>query len=68
MITQRQNGDTMYMEIDAALDFAYANRKSIAFCAKMIRVFEVRGNLTPAQIRTLISIRDERRKSYTKVK
>ena len=68
MITQRRNGDTMYMEIDAALDFAYANRKSIAFCAKMVRAFEVRGNLTPAQIRTLISIRDERRKSYMKVK
>jgi hypothetical protein len=49
-------------EFDAALDFAYLCRREIGFCGKMVRVFELRGNLTPAQIHTLLSIRDGRRK------
>ncbi len=48
-------------DFDRALDFAYGYRTTIGFCAKMVRRFEVFGNLTPAQVRTLLSIRDNRR-------
>lgn len=47
-------------DFDKAIDFAYANRRGIAFCAKMVRVFEVYGNLTPGQVRALLSMRSAR--------
>ena len=47
-------------EFDTAIDFAYANQRGIAFCAKMVRVFETRGSLTHAQVRALLSIRNSR--------
>jgi hypothetical protein len=47
----------MNTDFDTAIDFAYANRHGNAFCAKMIRVFEVRGNLTPSQVNTLLRIK-----------
>jgi hypothetical protein len=50
----------MNKDFDLALDFAYANRKSISFCAKMVRLFEITGNLTPNQINALLRIRAER--------
>jgi len=50
-------------EFDAAVDFAYGYRNSIAFCAKMVRTFEVYGTLTPGQVRALLSMRAARRAS-----
>jgi hypothetical protein len=47
----------MNTDFDTAIDFAYANRRGIAFCAKMVRVFEVRGNLTPGQVNALLRIK-----------
>jgi hypothetical protein len=48
-------------DFDTALDFAYANRKSILFCGKMVRRFELLGNLTPNQINALLKIRSRKR-------
>jgi hypothetical protein len=48
-------------DLDRALDFAYANRRGIKFCEKMVRVFEVYGNLTPAQVKALLEISAKRR-------
>jgi hypothetical protein len=48
-------------DFDAAIDFAYGYRSSIAFCAKMVRAFEVYGTLTDAQVRSLLSMRAARR-------
>jgi hypothetical protein len=47
----------MNTDFDIAIDFAYANRRGIAFCAKMVRVFEVYGNLTPGQVNALLRIK-----------
>jgi hypothetical protein len=45
-------------EFDAAIDFAYANRRGITFCGKMVKYFEVVGSLTPAQVHTLLRIKN----------
>ena len=47
-------------DIDAAIDFAYANRRTNKFCAKMVKLFEVTGHLTHGQINALLRIRAER--------
>lgn len=47
----------MNKDMDIAIDFARANKWSNAFCAKMLRVFEVTGNLTRGQINALLQIK-----------
>ena len=47
-------------DLDAALDFAYANRRANKFCAAMVRTFELYGNLTPNQIAALLRIRSQK--------
>lgn len=49
-----------YLDIDAALDFAYLNQRGNKFCAQMVRYFETRGELTPAQISALLRIRSQK--------
>lgn len=48
-------------DLDTALDFAHANRRSNKFCAAMVRAFDVYGDLTPNQIAALLRIRSQRR-------
>jgi hypothetical protein len=48
-------------DIDAAIDFAYANRRGIAFCGKMVKYFEAVGNLTHAQVHALLQIKNNLR-------
>lgn len=45
---------------DIAIDFAYANRHTNKFCAKMVKVFELTGHLTTGQINALLLIRSGR--------
>lgn len=49
-----------YYDADIAIDFAYANRRTNKFCAKMVKLFEVTGYLTHNQINALLRIRAER--------
>ena len=45
-------------EFDAAIDFAYANRRGISFCDKMVKYLEVVGSLTPGQVHALLRIKN----------
>ena len=45
-------------EFDEAIDFAYANRRGISFCGKMVKYFEVVGSLTPGQVHALLRIKN----------
>lgn len=46
-------------EFDVAIDFAYAYKRDIEFCKKMVRYFEVVGNLTPGQVHALLRLKDQ---------
>ena len=54
------NGFMAYSDFDEALDFATEHAGRNRFCAKMVKQFDFLGYLTPAQVRAILKIKDER--------
>ena len=47
-------------DFDEAIDYARDRANQNKFCAKMVRQFDILGYLTPAQVRAILKIKDDR--------